>query len=255
MKLSCALVACNENEHYIAFWPVVKKAWLEIVGIPCILVYIGNDLPDFLKNDPAVILFKPIPDWPTATQAQCIRLLFPALINSPDAIILSDMDIIPLQRDFFVNTILPNTDDQFVSYREPLDLQLVMCYVAATPKTWSSVFNIKTLDDIYSQLKKWSYEYPSDGRHGGTGWSTDQLELHKRVSSWKGNVAIHPGGHPCPRPDRLDRCLPQEWYMLGETTVRRLKNKELVDFHMPPYNLYKEKIWNVIRVLGILESK
>ena len=45
MKLSCALVACNENPHYLAFWPVVKRAWWEIVGIPCIMVYIGDELP------------------------------------------------------------------------------------------------------------------------------------------------------------------------------------------------------------------
>jgi hypothetical protein len=49
------------------------------------MVYVGSDLPEELKNDPAVLHWKPSPCWPTATQAQVIRLLYPGLNsrNSP----------------------------------------------------------------------------------------------------------------------------------------------------------------------------
>ncbi len=27
MHLSAAVVACNENDDYLAYWPLVKRAW------------------------------------------------------------------------------------------------------------------------------------------------------------------------------------------------------------------------------------
>ena len=244
MKLSCALVACNENPHYLAFWPVVKRAWWEIVGIPCIMVYIGNELPQSLQGDPAVILFKPIPGWPTATQAQCIRLLYPALLSDDGAVIISDMDMIPLQKDFFVKTLENNTEDQFVSYREPIDNQIIMCYVAAIPSVWSKLFEINSLEDVYKRFEQWSQENPADGFHGGQGWCSDQEILFKQVN----NVVIYPCPykHVCPRPDRLDRCKPHEWIVFGENTRINLDKKVYVDFHMPPYLPYKDQIESII---------
>ena len=108
MKVSCVLVACNDNPKYLQFWPIVKKAWWDLVGLPCIMVYVGSTLPEELKNDPAVLHWKPSPSWPTATQAQVIRLLYPALLKCDGAVLLSDMDMIPMQRDFFIKGFEPN---------------------------------------------------------------------------------------------------------------------------------------------------
>jgi hypothetical protein len=248
MKLSCALVACNENPHYLAFWPVVKRAWWEIVGIPCIMVYIGNELPPSLQGDPAVILFKPIPGWPTATQAQCIRLLYPALLSGNGGVIVSDMDILPLQKDFFVDTIKEARDDQFVSYRETIGDEMIMCYVTARPSVWSELFQIQCLDDIYKRFEQWSHENPADGAHGGKGWCSDQKILFKQVMMFQKNlpnrVVIYPCPykHVCPRPDRLDRCKPYEWVVFGETTRANLDKQVYVDFHMPSYAQCKDHV-------------
>jgi len=115
MKLSGVLVACNENTHYLDFWPVVKEAWWRVAGLPCVMVYVGESLPAHLVNDRAVVFFKAIPGWPTATQAQVIRLLYPALMKSDGAIMLSDMDMIPLQKDFFVGGFEQFSPSKFVS--------------------------------------------------------------------------------------------------------------------------------------------
>ena len=258
MKLSCALVACNENSHYLDFWPAVKRAWWEIVGIPCIMVYIGDELPPSLQGDPAVMLFKPIPGWPTATQAQCIRLLYPALLSGDGAVIISDMDMVPLQKDFFVKTIENNTEDQFVSYREPVEgNQLFMCYVAALPRVWGEVFKIQSLEDIYKRFNEWSHENPADGLHGGEGWCSDQEILFKQVMMFQENssnrVVIYPCPykHVCPRPDRLDRCKPHEWIILRESTRTNLDKNVYVDFHMPPYAPYRSQIENIIDYASI----
>ena len=106
MKLKHCLVACNENTKYLRYWPYVKRAWKQIVGIDVTMVYIGESLPKHLEDDICISLFKPVPHMPTATQAQMIRLLYPALIKTDGAVVISDMDCIPLNADFFTEGFL-----------------------------------------------------------------------------------------------------------------------------------------------------
>ena len=243
MKLSCVLVACNENTKYLDFWPIVKEAWWKVVGLPCIMVYIGETLPQHLQDDPAVRLFKPIPGWPTATQAQCIRLLYPAILGGDGAVMLSDMDMIPLQKEFFVNGFSKFTEKQFVSLRgiDEGEKQVYMCYVGAMPKVWGSMFNITSEADIRKRLLEWSLMYPSDGRHGGVGWCSDQIELYTRVKQMEGaeGLGLLPWTQQIPR---LDRGNPDEWYMWNHMLEQNLKDKYYVDFHMPPFKDFEKII-------------
>jgi hypothetical protein len=237
MKLSCALVACNENPNYLEFWPYVKRAWWEIVGIPCVMVYVGTELPAHLKDDPSVLHFPPIAEWPTATQAQVIRLLYPALLKCDGAVVLSDMDIIPLQRDFFVEGFGQFKDDQVVSLRgiDENEQQIYMCYVGATPKTWAELFQIGSMDDIVNCMRQLASQVKSDGEHGGYGWCTDQRLLYTVVKNWQttqpNRVGLIPWTAEFPR---LDRDAPEKWLHLHDELKTELQSKQYVDFHMPP---------------------
>lgn len=251
MRLGCALVACNENTHYLDFWPIVKESWWRIVGVPVIMVYVGEELPEHLKGDPAVRFFKSIPEWPTATQAQVIRLLYPALLQTEDAVVISDMDIVPLQKDFFVDGFSKFRETQFVSLRgiDENEKQIYMCYVGATPKVWGEFFHIKTEEDIRVQLTTWASQTNSDGLHGGEGWCTDQEILYRKVKDYlsKQNtqdcIGIIPWTQEIPR---LDRGAPWEWTTNIEATMLRLTQKYYIDFHMPPYQHFKDYLHAII---------
>lgn len=249
MKLDCALVACNENTHYLDFWPIVKKAWWDVVGIPCILVYVGETLPEHLKDDPAVRHFKPIDTWPTATQAQIIRLFYPALLKCEGAVVLSDMDIVPLQKDWFVEGFAKAEADQFVSLRgmdEEIN-QVYMCYVGATPKIFSTFFSVKTEEDIRNHLIQISSHMFADGQHGGQGWCLDQLILYSRL---KHMITVCPdalSGYPwTPTIPRLDRSRPNDWLDVKEELYTKISSKQYVDFHMPPYVQYQTQIQHIV---------
>lgn len=252
MKLSAVLVACNENTKYLDFWPVVKKAWWELCGLPCIMVYVGKELPEHLKGDPAVKLFQPISSWPTATQAQVIRLLYPALLKCEGAVMLSDMDMIPMQKEFFFQGFEKFQPNQFVSLRgidEP-GKQIYICYVGATPKVWSDIFNIHNEEDIRKQMIQWSQISQSDGQHGGLGWCTDQMILYQKVKSFsEDRVGLIPWTYEADREDRLDRGRPYEWLQWNFVLEEKLKNRFYVDFHMPPYSVFKEIIDKVLDYL------
>ena len=221
MKLSCALVACNDNPHYLDFWPVVKKAWWDIVGIPCIMVYVADTIPGHLKTDPAVIHFQPIQGWPTATQAQVIRLLYPALLKGEGAVILSDMDMIPMQQDFFHKGFEPFHPNQFVSLRgiDEHEKQIYMCYVGATPQTWQDLFGIQSIQDIlYAAVKHWQQTNPE--RIGLLPWS--------------------------PTIPRLDRGNPTEWIQRSQVLEANIEQSLYVDFHMPPYKPFQLQIDGIL---------
>ena len=251
MKLSCALVACNENPKYLEFWPYVKRAWWEIVGIPCVMVYVGSEVPIQLKGDPSVLHFPPIEGWPTATQAQVIRLLYPALLKCDGAVVLSDMDIIPLQRDFFVKGFEQFREDQFVSLRgiDEAAKQIYMCYVGAMPKTWADMFQIGSIDDITNCMRQLASQVKSDGEHGGYGWCTDQLVLYAIVKNWQTTQPSRIGLLPWTAEfSRLDRSAPDEWIETGEELKKKLQSKLYVDFHMPPIQFCREQLEYMIGI-------
>ena len=249
MKLSCVLVACNENTKYLDFWPAVKEAWWKIVHLPCIMVYVGESLPKHLEKDPAVRFFKAIPGWPTATQAQCIRLLYPALLGGDDAVMISDMDMIPLQRAFFTEGFQSFNRNQFVSLRgiDETEKQIYMCYVGATPRIWGELFSVTNENDVRNRLIELSQRYPADGKHGGQGWCSDQLELYEKVELWQQlwpqQVGLKPWTREIPR---LCRTNPYEWANFSEEFECNLKNGNYVDFHMPPFEQFSSIIFRIV---------
>jgi hypothetical protein len=251
MKLEHCILACNENTKYLYYWHLVKRAWNNLIGIPVTMVYIGESLPIHLLEEPNVKLFKPVDNMPTATQAQMIRLLYPAIVDCSGAVVLGDMDCMPLNKDFFHRGFLKATDDQFVSLKAPLELnkEIVMCYVGASPTTWSALMNVKTIEDIRERMNEWAEMYPANGKHGGLGWTSDQLELYKRVKMWevtcpeKLSISSWAWDYP-----RLDRGMPNEWLETNQYLESRLAYRHYIDFHMPSVEDYFQQIQHVLYI-------
>ena len=234
MKLDCVLVACNENPKYLNFWPIVKEAWNTIVNVPVKMIYVGHTFPEDLQKDSDVIFFQAIDSWPTATQAQCIRNLYGALLPYTGAVMLSDMDMIPMQSDFF-HKGLAAAPDTFCSLRG-IDEHyriIYMCYAAASPAVWRDLFQIHSLEDIRRTLTEWSKQHFSDGKHAGEGWGTDQEKLYAAVKSYMKEHPVHL--LPCcpiPRVDRIDNSI----YRYSPDMQRSVKARSYVDFHMPAWD-------------------
>ena len=113
MKLDICIVACDLNTDYTQFFEIVNYSWFKFVGIKTKFLLISSFIPEDLqsfKDD--IILFEPIKNIPTAFQAQCIRVLYPALLTEfTGSIIISDMDLIPLNKSFYLDNIKDFDDD------------------------------------------------------------------------------------------------------------------------------------------------
>lgn len=199
MKLDVCLMACDDNPMYYNFYPYVKKIWEKKLSLRCILIFVGYAIPDILalyQDD--IILFEPRDGMHTAFIAQNIRLLYPAILNCQNGVIISDIDIIPLSKKFFVDQIDIYDNDKFINYRylEICDAikEYYMCYGAAVPNTWSKIFGINSIEDIYNLLKLWydkiTYVYDNKYRSKCKGFHNDQIMLYKYINEYHDKSCI-----------------------------------------------------------------
>lgn len=192
MKLDCVLTACNDNPLYSEFIPIFIKTWHKLYPLVDVkIIFISDKIPEHLQEyNKNLILYKPESNISTAFISQYIRLLYPAILNYQNGILITDMDILPMNKTYYTKNIEKYTDDKFVYLRDVClgDKQIAMCYNVAINKTWSDVFNIKSLEDISIRLK----DVYSNLQHGyhiwGTGWYTDQTDFYKYVMDWNKNT-------------------------------------------------------------------
>lgn len=195
MHLGCCLVSSDLNPLYLDCFPLVRRVWVELMGVPLKLALVSDRLP-FSLRDAAddVILFPPIRGVKTAFQAQCLRLLLPALMDKQSgggAVLISDIDMLPMNRGYYLDSIANLTDSSFVVFRSNVlmsdSCQIAICYNAATPETWSALLGgIASIDAVRERLGEWARAHSGyDGRHGGAGWFADQQILFDLVTQWK----------------------------------------------------------------------
>jgi hypothetical protein len=187
-RLGRVLLACDLNRDYLDFWPSTRTAWKEIVGLDVTLVLVAppEAVPAELQDDPDVIPFEPVEGVHPTLQAQCIRLLYPALLETDGAVIISDIDLYPLRASYFHDPVRLLDERFFVVYRDDrLDRgEIDMMFNAARPDTWGEVFDVATVTDLRDRLAAWSDGMQYDGRRGWDGWYTDQRMLYQKLLSW-----------------------------------------------------------------------
>lgn len=188
IQLTRVLLACDLNRDYLNFWPSTRKAWTEIVGIEPLLVLVAEPerIPLELRADNGVVVFPPVEGVHSVLQAQCIRLLYPALLDAPGAVLISDIDLFPLNPAYFHAPLASLDERYFVTYRDTrLNRgEVPMAYNAASPATWGEIFDVASVDDVRSRLAEWGARGDYDGRPGWEGWYRDQEILYESLTSW-----------------------------------------------------------------------
>lgn len=236
------ILSSDANPTYLEFWPLVARAWKDRIGIKPTLALIAEDDVVVDTTLGEVIRIKPIEGISTAMQAQVIRLLLP--IHFPDEIsIISDIDMLPLNKEYFINSVANIPDDMFVVYRDmaygPDSLRFPMCYNVGKGSLFSSIFNVHSIEEIPAKIKEWaSFNW---------GWATDEVALYTYVRGWKyfkdKCVFLH---HTSMEPQRIDRVA---WGYDKE----KLKNNYYIDAHMVrPLNKYYSEIKELANDLGLI---
>ena len=236
MKIDRAIVACDDNSLYTEFWPVVAKAWA-LIGIKPTLFLI-SDTQEVDESLGDVIRISPIESIPTSFQAQCVRLLGPTMFEN-EISLMSDIDMMPLSKEYFVKQVEEISDDDFVifssdAYEDIPDFPCFpMCYNAAKGHLYKEIIKYD-LTDYQEAMQDW-YSL-------GHGWTTDERVLYSALAEWKKNnmncTMLRRGWKPYAT-GRVDRA-----YMKFEPGLMLLG--KYIDFHMVrPYSVHKKTIDNI----------
>lgn len=247
MKITKCLVACDLNDMYLDFYPLVRKYWKNVVGIDTVLILIADEIP-YKMNEfrDEIILFKPVDDIHTAFQSQCIRILYPCLFRSNENIIISDMDLIPLNQKYYTENVKDFDDDSFIVYRDVISehKQYPICFCLANSKIWKDIFNIKNEIDICDKLKLWynMYDKYQISSAYSMSWACDQLQLFEYVNRWKNgncNRKLIKLKDEDTNFKRLNRGKDIDDRENLENIKLMIKNEIFSDFHLPrPLNQY-----------------
>ena len=239
LKIDRVILSSDTNPMYLDFWPLVGKAWKELIGIKPTLVLVAEKdvIVDETIGD--VIRFEPIKGISTAFQSQVIRLLIPIFFDN-EVSIISDIDMLPLNRSYFINSILSIPEDRFVVYKDKAYAagykQLPMCYVAAKGSIFKEIFNVYNLEDVRRTIVDW--------HKLGYGWNTDERMLYSCLLNWK---FYHQRcvrlGHNVE--GRIDR---SKW----EYDIKALKSGNYIDAHLlRPYSKFKTQIDRLCRIINL----
>lgn len=249
MKLDLCLLSCDLNPDYYQFFPLVRKLWKDVVGIDCILILIANEIPySLLSEKDHIIMFPPLPVIPTGFQAQCIRVLYPCLLDK-QGIIISDMDIIPLESEYF-HQVKRYPDDSFVIYRDVISEynQYPICYCAASSQTWRDIFKVTVMNDLTTLLSSW---YERDDYRISSPyslmWAQDQLKLFEFVNKYNGKRNIIHLFDEDTNFSRLDRINLEYISNHIDDVKKQIVNQKYTDFHLPrPFDRYKELLYKLL---------
>jgi hypothetical protein len=264
-KLDRVILATDNNPMYLEFWPVAAKVWQQVTGLRPTLALVADSSVTVDETLGDVIRFEPIPGISTALQAQLIRLLLPAFFPD-DGCLLSDIDMIPLQKNYFINHVINVSDDCFVVYRNRAyndqDSHYPMCYNAAKGRVFADIFGVPVLNtvgnldgfsldelnnlklDNFNKLKASIRAIIVQWASLDHGWNTDEICLTQAIKKWDNyqTRVIKLNHITGPRVDR------GRW----KYDINFLKAGGYLDSHLlRPYAQYKSEIDHLIKLLKI----
>jgi hypothetical protein len=262
MKIGGVLTACTLDPLYSDFIQSFIRCWSALLPSAKVRVLVvGDQLPDgfssFAEN---LILFRPPVDVPPAFVSQYVRLLYPALMNVSGGVLISDVDMLPMNSRYYEDNIAKFPDDCFIYYRHVLleNSEIAMCYNVASPFVWGQIFGVRQYGDILSRLSEAYGNVDYDGLHGGLGWSTDQRQLFAKVNEWHSRTGryIHLNDWETGfrRLDRADLAVSERsWWRRSCLTWgvrRRILRGDYSDYHAcRPYSEFKAVNDEIVELL------
>lgn len=262
--IDAVVMSCNEDPIYWEFWNPVSEHWLKEFGIRSLLFYYGEKNPSLSTENGDVIYQKPIDGVPDYVAATWGRFWVTKHLRNKMCLI-SDIDMFPLSRDFFLNKSTPQQDaythlNADAYYPGDFDrwkgrgFGVPGCYHLASSELMRSIYQPscsfadeahKILTADYSEYTNGFANTPEPhlqraSAHNGGMWGIDEM-----YSSMKLREYISDGGkmitkQNIPSTRRLCRA------RLG-SQLHSVAHEQFIDFHsVRPYSYHKNMIHSIL---------
>ena len=229
MKIDYVIVSSDDNPMYKDFYPIVAKRWLEL-GYKTYYVNI-TDKDEIIENEYGIIhKIKSLDFVSTGFQSQVVRLFSSKFIEGN--IMMSDIDMLPINGDYYNQYLNELTDDNVIIYSgQPYsDVPYYpMCYVVSNSFNFRRYLEIEDVNfSEYCKMLSDAY---------GQAWNTDENFMYDRFQNYKENLVVKNDRDFSRRVDRSN------W----NYNIELLKRGQYIDSHMlRPYNQYRIKIDELI---------
>lgn len=254
MKLDCILTSVNENKLYLDFVPIFIKTWNKLYpDVDVKIILIAKNIPENLllyKNN--IIIFEPIENILTSFISQFIRLLYPCILNYKNGVLITDIDMLPMNKTYYTKNIIEYDNNKFIYYRDNICIpfkQIAMCYNVATPEIWKDIFKINSLDDIVDYIKNVN-DKNIIKESGNIDWYIDQKTLYNKVTEWnqKTNNFVRLNEIQT-KFNRLDR----NCFNISDVNIRKnITAGNYTDYHCyRPMSKYSDINWEIYKLLPI----
>lgn len=235
MKIDLAIMSSNDDPMYLDFWPVVSRQWKEKLGVDPVLLYFGTGNP----SEEYGIVVNMGTDYENIPLATCwARYWYPSLYSDKVSII-TDIDMIPLSRQYFIDQIKDFPDSAYIHLNPCIETytRLPSCYHVAKGSTFKELLKLHdSFRDSYNNLLSHYFDNSTCYVKGGNEkWCYDEYYATSVLMKQRDRIALMPreGGESGRRIDRTnwiyDNQLLSEGYYFDSHSLR-------------PYSKYKEEI-------------
>jgi hypothetical protein len=229
-KIDYVVIASDDNPTYKDFYPLVAKKWLEL-GFKTYFVNITNEDSVYENKWGIVHNLKALENFPTGYQSQIVRLFTSKFINGN--LLMSDIDMLPLNGDYFNQYNHELTDDNVILYSgQPYDVNKFypMCYVLSKSHTFIKLLDLQDLNfEGYCTLLSEKY---------GLAWNSDENFMFDKFENHKDKLIIKKDRDFSKRIDR------GKWIY----DPNLLKDGHYIDSHLlRPYDKYFKEVNELLK--------
>lgn len=242
MKIDYSIHSSDSNSFYLDFWALASKVWKLKFNVEPILIYIDkNQDIEIDETYGTVVRLKEIEGIPNYLQNLWVRYWYPTIF--PDKVsIISDIDMFPISKEYFIDSIQSIDDDKYVHLNPATDklphpLSLPSCYHVAKGSKYKEVLQLAdNWEDSIFEL----YNTGLGSDHGGhlsgkDRWAADERYATIKINNYskKDDIVLikRKDGQSAHRIDR------SHWSYSLE------KFNEYIDSHsIRPYSTYKSNI-------------
>ena len=268
-KVNRIFISCDDQTEYKQFIPIVSLAWQKLLGIKPTLAYVTDTVEstwDWMKEYCADIVKFPVRKdlKNNCVRAYCARMII-RYKYPEDICMVSDLDMIPLNKEYFNN--LPenysldkfvnltydaflNGDGDAINLTYPLSMRkFPTCYSIATGKIWKEIINPEDLDDDLV-IDSWNGLNVYDPKENiNAPYFCDESLMRMLIQRWNPSrdklIGIDRGLEGGRVARRLDR---SSWFI----DEYKLQNNFYIDAHCPkPILQYQDDMKKLTNYLGI----
>lgn len=240
MKIDKVILSSDDNATYLDFWPIVSRIWRLKFNIEPVLLYFGDNASNISSEYGDIIKCDIDNTKPISIQVLWARYFFPSL-DPESTCLISDIDMLPLSKYFFIDKIKDVHEDKYVHLNPCIETYglISSCYHVAKGKNYKKILELpdtwrESLDQVVNS---------GFGRNvnGNPLWFADEEYATNKILNNKNKDQIvylpREGGQNGRRIDRLD------WKYYKDL----ISKEYYFDCHsLRPYSQYKKEIDDVV---------